>query len=53
MINLTQAEKKLKYWQKRYQKEYKRHKDTWNFDVQNAATQCKRWRSEIERLKNV
>ena len=52
MTELTQARKQLRYWKKEYEKAYLYHKNTWDFKVRHAATQCGRWKTEIDKLKD-
>ena len=52
MTYLTQARKQLRYWKKQYEKAYLYHKNTWDFKVRHAATECKKWKAEVSRLKD-
>ena len=52
MTDLTQARKQLRYWKKQYDKAYLYRKNTWDFDVRHAATECARWKAEVSRLKD-
>jgi hypothetical protein len=52
MNNLIQARKQLKFWRKQYEKAYQYHKNTWDYEVRQAAIKCKEWRAEINKLRN-
>ena len=52
MTDLTQAKNKLKYWQEQYQKAYDHYNNTWDFELCHASIECKRWKTEINRLKD-
>jgi len=51
MTDLTKARKQLKFWQKEYEKAYLHHKNTWDFKVHHAATECRVWKNRIEELE--
>lgn len=52
MTTLKTAKRELAKWRNRWLKEYKYRRHTWSFPAIQAANQCKRWREEIERIKN-
>ncbi len=50
-LSLSEAKKNLEYWRESCNKEYEIHQNMWQFSVNFAATKCKLWKKEVDRLE--